>query len=305
MYDVAIIGSGPAGYSAGIYSSRYQLKTIIFGKMMGGTLSQAHKVCNYPGMQDIAGMDLSTKMHEHAQANGCEMKFESITSVEKKGDTFLLLSDSGNTYESKTVLLTTGTERTKLTIPNEKKYLGKGLSYCATCDGNFYKDKTVGVIGGSSAATMAAIMLSNIAKQVYILYRGNELRGDPSWKEQVLKTENIHVLLSTVVTDLQGEERLESLKLSKKYKESNILDVDGVFVEIGSEPNKDLPILMGIESDEKGYLEVNQAQRANIDGIWAAGDCTTNSNGFRQVVTAASEGAIAANDIYQYLKGRS
>ncbi|MCD4756439.1 FAD-dependent oxidoreductase [bacterium] len=305
MYDVAIIGSGPAGYSAGIYSSRYQLKTIIFGKMMGGTMSEAHKVCNYPGIKDITGIDLSTQMSEHAQTNGCEIRFESIANVEKHGDTFLLTNNRGNSYKAKTVLLTTGTERSKLTIPNEDKYLGKGLSYCATCDGNFYKDKIVCVIGGSSAATMAAMMLSDIAKEVYIIYRGTELKGDPVWKKQAENKENIHVILETVVVGLEGDEKLSSIKLSREYKGSNILNTDGLFIEIGSEPNDDLPLKMGIETDDKGYLIVNQAQRTNIDGIWAAGDCTTNSNGFRQVVTATSEGAIASNDIYQYLKSRS
>jgi thioredoxin reductase (NADPH) len=302
MYDVAIIGSGPAGYSAGIYSSRYQLKTIIFGKMIGGTISEAHKVCNYPGIWNLSGMDLSMKMNEHATESGCENKYESITNIEKKEDHFVLTSDNGSTYETKTVILATGTERTKLHIPGEDEFLGKGVSYCATCDANFYKDKVVGVVGGSSAATMAAMLLSDIAKKVYIIYRGNELRGDIVWKNQVLTKENVVVLYSTLVSGLEGNECLIGAKLNKEYEGSNLLELDGLFIEVGSEPNKDLPSKIGIECDKKGYLLVNQAQRTNIDGIWAAGDCTTNSNGFRQVVTAVSEGAIAANDIYQYLQ---
>ena len=160
MYDIAIIGSGPAGYSAGIYGSRYQLKTIIFGKMLGGTVSDAHKICNYPGFIEISGLDLGTKMYEHAKETGCDVKFESVVDIKKTDDHFKISTDFGSEYEAKTVILTIGTERTKLTIPGEDDYLGKGLSYCATCDGNFYKGKTVGVIGGSSSATMAAIMLS-------------------------------------------------------------------------------------------------------------------------------------------------
>jgi thioredoxin reductase (NADPH) len=301
MYDIAIIGSGPAGYSAGIYSSRYQLNTVIFGKMMGGTASEAHKICNYPGFDDISGMELSNKMYEHAKNTGCNIKFESIANIEKLNNHFKLTTDLNKEYEAKTVLLAVGTERTKLSIPNEDKFLGKGLSYCATCDANFYKDKVVGVIGGSSAATMAAVMLSDLSKKVYILYRGEELRGDPTWKRQALKKENIEVLYKTVVTKLIGDDQLESLELNREYEGSNTLDVDGVFVEIGSEPNKNLPQKIGIKTDKNGYIEVDEAQRTNIKGIWAAGDCTTNSNGFRQVVTAVSEGAIASDDIYKYL----
>ena len=299
MYDVAIIGSGPAGYSAGIYSSRYQLKTIIFGKMLGGTVSEAHKICNYPGFPDICGLDLGTKMYEHAKETGCETKFESVVDVEKVDDHFKLKTDFGAEYEAKTVILTIGTERSKLTIPREDDYLGKGLSYCATCDGNFYKDKTVGVIGGSSSATMAAIMLSEIAKKVYIIYRGAELRGDPTWKAEALKKANIEVIYNTMVVGFEGKEKLESIKLSKEHKGSKLLNLDGLFIEIGSEPNKDLALKIGIKTDKRGYIMVDQAQKTNIDGIWAAGDCTTNSNGFRQIATAVSEGAIAANDIFK------
>jgi thioredoxin reductase (NADPH) len=301
MYDTAIIGSGPAGYSAGIYSSRYQLNTVIFGKMIGGTASEAHKICNYPGFDDISGMELSNKMYEHAKNTGCDIKFESIINIAKVDGHFKLTTDLDKEYEAKTVLLAVGTERTKLSIPNEDKFLGKGLSYCAICDANFYKDKVVGVIGGSSAATMAAVMLSDLSKKVYILYRGNELRGDPTWKRQALNKENIEVLYKTVVTKLMGDDKLESLELNREYEGSNTLDVEGVFVEIGSEPNKNLPQQIGVKTNKQGYIEVDEAQRTNIKGIWAAGDCTTNSNGFRQVVTAVSEGAIASNDIYKHI----
>ena len=149
---------------------------------------------------------------------------------------------------------------------------------------------------------MAAILLSDIARKVYIIYRGTELKGDPVWKEQVLEKDNVEVLYTTVVVGLEGDNLLSGAKLSKEYEGSNILNIDGLFIEVGSEPNKDLPLKIGVTTDEKGYLVVDQAQRTNIEGIWAAGDCTTNSNGFRQVVTAVSEGAIAANDIYQYLQ---
>ena len=302
MYDVAIIGSGPAGYSAGIYSCRYQLNTIIFGKMMGGTISEAHKVCNYPGFPNISGLDLGTKMYEHAKESKCDIQFESVTNIEKLDDYFKITTDLNKEYEAKTVILTVGTERTKLTIPNEEKYIGKGVSYCATCDANFYKDKTVAVIGGSSAATMAAMVLSEVAQKVYIIYRGKELRGDPAWRKQALSKPNVEAIYQTVIVGLEGEDTLQSLLLSKEYNGSKKLDLDGVFVEIGSEPNKHLANDLGLETDSKGYIKVDSGQKTNVEGIWAAGDCTTASNGFRQVVTAVAEGGIAANVVYKYLK---
>jgi thioredoxin reductase (NADPH) len=302
IYDIAIIGSGPAGLSASIYASRYRLKNIVFGKQIGGTIADAHKVCNYPGVSDVTGLELGTKMYQQAKKQGSETSFESIVDIKKENNVFKLITDSKKEYLAKTVIIATGTKRNKLAIPNEDKYLGKGVSYCATCDAMFYKDKIVGIIGGSNAATMAATMLSDIAKQVYIIYRGKELRGEPAWIEDVEKKKNITILFETIVVGLEGVDRLERVQLSKTYKNSPYLDVDGVFVEIGSEPNIDLPIKLGLDLDEKHYIKVKDDQSTSMEGIWAAGDCTTGSNGFRQVVTAVGEGGVAANSVYCYLK---
>ncbi|MDD2577822.1 MAG: FAD-dependent oxidoreductase [Candidatus Dojkabacteria bacterium] len=305
LYDIAIVGSGPASFSASIYASRYRLKNIIFGRQMGGTISDTHKVCNYPGVSDISGLELATRMYEQTKEQGAEISLESVKDIKKENNIFKLITDADKEYYSKTVIIATGTKRNKLALPREELFLGKGLSYCATCDGMFYKDKVVAVIGGSNAATMAASMLSDIAKQVYIIYRGTELRGEPAWIEVVETKENITVLFETLVIGLEGTDRLERVKLSKAYKNSSYLDVDGVFVEIGSEPNIVLPMKLGLELDERQYIKVEKDQSTNIEGIWAAGDCTTASNDFRQVVTAVAEGAIAANSIYVYLREHS
>jgi thioredoxin reductase (NADPH) len=301
-YDIAIVGSGPAGFTASIYASRYRLSNIVFGKMIGGTISEAHKVCNYPGFPDISGFELGMKFHEHAKMLGGETSNESITDIVKEGGVFKLVADSGITYLARTVVIATGTVRNKLGLANEDYYLGKGLSYCATCDAMFYKDKVVGIVGGSNAATMAAVLLADIAKKVYIIYRGTELRGEAVWIEQVKANSNIECIFTTVLTGLEGKDRLEKVKLSRPYKDSEYLNVDGLFIEIGSEPNKSLPVKLGVKLDEQGYVEVKQDQSTSIEGIWAAGDGTTGSNKFRQVVTSASEGSIAANSILEYLK---
>jgi len=308
IYDIAIIGSGPAAYSASIYASRYKLLNIIFGKIVGGTISEAHKVCNYPGLPDITGIELGMKFEAQAKELGGEVAYESVVDIWRKKDdtTFHIMTDKNNNqYEAKTVILTTGTERNKLMLADEDKYLGKGLSYCATCDAMFYKDKTVAVVGGKNAAVMSATMLSDIAKKVYLIYRGTELLGEPMWVDQLMERKNVEIILKTLPIGLEGENRLERIKLSQPYNGEQYVNVDGVFIEIGSEPNALLPNILGIDVDEKKYIKVDNTQATSLEGVWAAGDCTTASNGFRQVVTAVGEGGIAANAIYKYLAQKS
>ena len=301
VYDIAIIGSGPAGLTASIYASRYKLSNIVFGKEIGGTITGAHKICNFPGLQDISGIDLGMRMYEHAKSLGGQYIAEGIKDIKKENSKFVLISETGKEYLSKTVIIATGTNRNKLNLPNEEYYLGKGLSYCCTCDGMFFKNKIVAVVGGSSAATMAACMLSDIAKKVYIIYRGAQLRGDKTWIEDAVNKKNVEVIYTTVVTALEGKDKLERIKLSKPYNDSEYLDVDGIFVEIGSEPSIDIPSKLGVELDEKGFIKVLANQSTNINGVWAAGDCTNSMDNFKQVVVACAQGAVASNSIYSYL----
>jgi len=305
IYDIAIVGSGPAAYSASIYASRYKLSNIIFGKIVGGTISEAHMVCNYPGLQDISGIELSAKFEKQAKDLGAGIAYESVVDIKKVDGIFHIYTDRNNQYEAKTVILTTGTERNKLMLPDEEKYLGKGLSYCATCDAMFYRDKTVAVVGGKNAAVMSATMLSDIAKKVYLIYRGTELLGEPMWVDQLMARKNVEIILKTLPIGLEGENRLERIKLSQPYKGEQYVSVDGVFIEIGSEPDGLFADILGLEVDAKKYIKVDQTQATNIEGIWAAGDCTTASNGFRQVVTAVGEGGIAANSIFKYLSQKA
>lgn len=300
-YDIAIIGSGPAAYSASIYASRYKLTSIIIGKIIGGTITDAHKVCNYPGLPDISGLELGMKFEKQAKDLGGEVVYESVNDIKKENGLFYVHTDKNNEYEAKTVILATGTERNKLMLPDEAKYLGKGLSYCVTCDAMFYKDKTVAVIGGKNAAIMGANLLADIAKKVYLIYRGTELLAEPMWVDQLKEKNNVEIIYKTLPVGLEGEPRLQRIKLSQPYNDNQYVDVDGVFIEIGSEPNAILCSQLNVDVDEKKYIRVDQTQATNIDGVWAAGDCTTASNGFRQVVTATAEGAIAANAIYTYL----
>jgi thioredoxin reductase (NADPH) len=306
IYDIAIVGSGPAAYSASIYASRYKLSNIIFGKIVGGTISEAHMVCNYPGLPDITGIELSAKFEKQAKDLGAGIAYESVVDIKKKEGIFHIYTDKDNNqYEAKTVILTTGTERNKLMLPGEDKYLGKGLSYCATCDAMFYKDKTVAVVGGKNAAVMSATMLSDIAKKVYVIYRGTELLGEPMWVDQLMSRKNVEIILKTLPIGLEGENRLERIKLSQPHNGEQHVNVDGAFIEIGSEPDGLFSNMLGLEVDTKKYIKVDQSQATNLEGVWAAGDCTTASNGFRQVVTAVGEGGIAANSIFKYLSQKA
>jgi len=207
-------------------------------------------------------------------------------------------------YDQKDINLT-DEQRNKLAVPGEDKYLGKGVSYCATCDAMFYKNKVVGVVGGSNAAIMAATLLADIAKQVYIIYRGIALRGEPAWIDDVKSKKNVEIILTTVVTAIEGDGAVERVKLSKEFNGSYYLNIDGLFIEIGSEPNADLPNKLGVALDEENYIIVKDDQSTSIEGVWAAGDATTNSNKLQQVATAVGEGAVAANSVYSYLKNAS
>lgn len=297
-YDLIIIGSGPAAYSASLYASRYKIDHLIIGAMPCGTASSAHRICNFPGFKKITGLELMMKMREQVMEYGVNEMMDKVTGVVKNDDgTFTVQTQSNGDFSCKKVLVAVGTERRKLGIPSEKKFEGKGISYCATCDGMFYKDKTVAVLGGSNSANMAAVYLADICKKVYIVYRRDKLRGEELWIDEVMKNEKIEVVFNANAVELLGEDSLKSIRLDK---DNMVLDVEGVFVEIGSTPGLDFDL--GVELNEHGYIVVNHEQKTNVDGIYAAGDITTNSNQFEQIIVACAEGAVAANTIYYDLK---
>lgn len=302
MYDLIIIGAGPAGLSASIYASRYGIGHIIVGQILGGQISQTHSIDNYPGMEDMSGFEFAKKWGDHAKKYGTEIKPVLVKKIEKSDDLFNVELENGETLKGKTVLLATGTKRRELSIPGEKEFSGKGVSYCATCDGFFYKNKTVAVIGGSNAAAGAALYLANICQKVYIIYRKGELRCEPFWNEAIKKNEKIEVIYETNVIEFLGNEKINKIKLDKIHKNSDELEIDGVFVEIGSDPDISYAKDLNIETDEEGYIKIKKDCSASTEGVWAAGDITDGSDKFRQVITAAAEGAIAVRSVFNYLK---
>ncbi|MFW6109947.1 MAG: NAD(P)/FAD-dependent oxidoreductase [Patescibacteria group bacterium] len=303
-YDLVIVGSGPAGYTAGIYARRFKLKTLIVGKSPGGTIADAHKVCNFPTFGEIAGEELTRRMHDVAKDLGVKSVTARVEKIGRKDYGFLLETTSSGEVKGDAVLLATGTKRRKLNLEHEDYFLGRGVSYCATCDGPFFQDKIVAVVGGSNAATTAALYLSEIAKRVYLIYRKDELRGEEMWKDQVEENPKIEVVYNTNVVSLGGENKLERIGLDNEFAGKDFIRVDGLFVEIGSVPANALAKKIGLDLSEEGYLRVGEDQSTNLPGFYGAGDITTGSGGLKQVITACSEGAIAATNIYKFLKSK-
>lgn len=293
LYDVAIIGGGPAGISAGIYAARFKLNAIIISNSLGGTAQSAHLIENYPGFGAVSGFELMQKFREHLKIFEIPVLEKHVYSATREKDYFNIKLNEQE-IKAKYILIATGTKRRKLGVPGESKFYGKGVSYCVTCDAFFYRGKTVAVVGGSDAANMGAILLASMAEKVYIIYRRDKLRGELIWIDRVITNPKIEVLYNSTVTEVIGNEFVEGVKL----EDGRTIKVDGVFVEIGSLPECCCANELGVKLSEKGYIIVDSTQKTNVDRVYAAGDVTTGSNGFQQIVTAASEGVIAIKSIF-------
>jgi len=295
-YDLVIIGAGPSGLTAAIYAARYKLNTIVIGEQIGGMAAEAEEIHNFPSHKKITGIELIKKMREQVENFGVEIKNSYVNSI-KKIDSQFLVKTSSTEYKAKKIILATGTEKRKLGLDLEDKFLGKGISYCATCDAAFFKNKVVGVVGGSNSALTAALLLSKFANKVYIIYRKNKFfRAEPKLVEEVEKNEKIKSIFNSNVTELIGENKLEGVKLDNGDK----LNLDGLFIEIGSVPNLKLAEELGIELEEN-HIKVDKKQRTNIRGVFACGDVTNSP--LKQIIVACAQGAIAANSAYEELKG--
>ncbi len=301
-YSLIIIGAGPAGMTASIYASRFKVDNLIIGQSPGGLVLEAHKICNYPSEPEISGVELVTKMQQQVESLGASIVLDKVKEIKNTGkDEFYLQTESGKEFWTRTILLASGTEHRKLNLSGENEFLGKGVSYCATCDAMFYRDKNVAVIGGSDSANISSLYLSEVASKVYQIYRKDSLRGERAWIEQIKNNDKIEVIFNTEVKSLKGEEKLEKVVLDKPYQGKKELTVEGLFIEIGTVPQRELIYILGVKINKQGYVEVGQDQKTDQDRVWAAGDITNGSNNFRQIITACSEGAVAAENIYKYL----
>jgi thioredoxin reductase (NADPH) len=294
MYDLIILGGGPAGLNAALYAARSNLKVILISKIVGGAIAEAHKVENWLGTKSISGMELVNNFIEHVKSYNVEIKEEDIKGIRKKNDFF----EVNGAYQAKKIIIALGTERRKLDVDGEDKFLGKGVSYCATCDGAFFKNKIVGVVGGANSAADAALSLADIAKKVYVIYRGENLRAEPKRVEMINKNKKIEVICCVNVKEIKGDKMMKSVLLDNGKE----IAMDGLFVEIGSVPATTMAKEIGVELSADGCIKVDERNSTNIKGVYAAGDITCSSNRFKQVITAASEGAIAAKSVYEEIK---
>ena len=304
-YDLIIIGGGPAGLAASIYASRYLLKHLIITDLMGGTISGTHLIDNYPGIEEISGFEFSQKLIKHAKKYKTNIILQRVNRIKKIKDFFELALINGEKIITENILIAVGNKKRRLGVPGEESFLGKGVSYCATCDGFFYKNKTVAVIGGNDSALGAALYLAELTNKVYLIYRKSNFRAEPYWIKGVENNKKIKTVFNANVIEFLGKTKLESIKLDKKYKQTNKIILEGVFIEIGAEPEIKFAESLKIKTNKNGFIEVKSDGSTSVPGVWAAGDITDGSDGFCQVITAAAEGAIAARSIYKSLKNES
>lgn len=299
IYDVVIIGSGPAGLSAAVYAQRAKLDTLIIEKemMSGGQVLNTYEVDNYPGLPGINGFDLGMKFRGHADDLGAKFVTDEVVRIEN-GDAVRQVVCGENTYVTKTVIIASGAAHRKLGVLGEEELTGMGVSYCATCDGAFFKNKVTAVVGGGDVALEDAIFLARMCKKVYLIHRRDQLRGARSLQEKLFSLENVEILWDTVVEEIQGVDKVERLRLSnKKTEEHSSLELDGVFVAVGITPNSQA--FAEILEMDHGYIVAGEDGGTSVPGIFAAGDVRTKQ--LRQIVTAVSDGANAITSVERYL----
>ena len=294
MYDIIIIGGGPAGLTAGIYGVRANKKVLVIeSTACGGQIINTSHIDNYPVAPHITGIEFGQTLEKQARDLGVEIEFDTVTSSSKDSDSFTVVAED-DSYSGKSVIIATGTQPRKLGLTNEDDFVGRGISYCATCDGKFYEHKTVAVNGGGNSALHEALYLSNIASKVYLIHRRDEFRGSDSLVDKVKSKDNIELVLNSTIVELLGDGKLQSIKLD----DGRTIEIDGLFVSIGRMPNA-ATLCTGLALADGDYVSASDDCKTNIDGLFVAGDVRAKE--IRQLVTATADGAIAATMAIQYL----
>ncbi len=293
MYDIIVIGGGPAGLTAALYARRANKSVLVIEKAtFGGQITYSPKVENIPGFISLTGNEFAEKLVEQVLEQGAEVEAAEVEKVEVEGDIKKVTTDCGDVFEGKSLIIATGARHRLLGLPNEESYIGEGISFCAVCDGAFYEDKTVAVIGGGNSALQEALLLSDLAKKVYVVQNLDFLTGEEKLSEQLSERDNIEVILGTVVKELHGEGELTGITVTEeKTGKDTLLEVDGMFIAIGLVPQNEI-FTEVITLDDRGYAEAGEDCITSALGIFAAGDCRKKR--IRQVTTAAADGAIAA-----------
>ena len=296
MYDIIIIGAGPSGMSAALYALRANKKVLLLEKeCFGGQIINASSIENYPALSNVSGYDFATNLYNQIKSLGVILKYEEVLEVTDKKE---VITRKG-TYKGKNIIIATGLKKRKLNLENEDKLLGSGISYCATCDGNFYKNKKVAVVGGGNTALEDALYLSNIASKVYLIHRRDKFRGEKKLISEVKEKNNIELILNSNITKIIGKDNLNSIEITDNRNNISKLEIEGLFIAIGNIPDNNR-FKNIIDLDENGYIIANANLKTKTDNIYVAGD--TRVKTLRQLVTATSDGAIAATEIIKEME---
>lgn len=301
QYDVIIIGSGPAGLTAAVYATRANLKTLLFeAETPGGKLTKTYSIENYPGFKSISGVDLAMQMMEHGTEFGAEIEYEPVERIEDHGEYKKVFGAYGNEYTAKAVIIATGTKERTLDLPGSEELTGRGISYCAVCDGAFYRNKDVVVVGGGNSALEEALYLTQLVNKVYIVIRRDVFRADATVVDKVKKNDKIEIITKSLPHALITDDNvLTGLEIENvDNHELRVISCSGIFPYIGADASTEFVKDLGI-TDERGYIVVDKNMATAVEGIYAAGDVTVKD--LRQVVTATNDGAIAANSVARYL----
>lgn len=302
IYDIIIIGSGPAGLSSVIYAQRAMLKALVIEKMpmSGGQVLNTEQIDNYAGLLGINGFEMGMKFREHADKLGAQFEEGTVVKVEVQDPIKKVHTEDGRVFEAKAIIIANGAEHAKMGVKGEAEFGGRGVSYCATCDGAFYRGKVTAVFGGGDVAVEDAIFLSRICTKVYLVHRRDELRAAKVLQDEVLHKENVEMVWDSQLEEIVGNEKVEKVVVkNKKTGEVREIEIDGVFIGIGMAPQTEIYRESGIEINEKGYIVAGEDCKTNVPGVFVAGDVRTKQ--LRQVITACADGAVAITNLERYL----
>ncbi|GAB4307587.1 MAG: thioredoxin-disulfide reductase [Promethearchaeota archaeon] len=304
LYDLLVVGAGCAGLAASIYAKRFNMDVLVVGREFGGLIATTHVVENYPGFPSISGAGLVEEFRKHVDSLSVPVLEDEVTKLELREEGsrrwFVASTAWSGTFKARTVLLATGTVRRKLGVPGEEEFAGRGVSYCATCDGPLFKGKVLAVVGGSDSAAKEALYLASLAKKVYIFYRRAEIRAEPINKDRVYANSKIEVVPNTNVLEIVGDEVVTGVRLDTR---DGIFPLDGVFIEIGADPANSLVAGLGVELNEKGEVVIDDKSATNMAGLFAAGDVANAS--YKQAITGVAEGVRAAFTAYELVSAQN
>lgn len=301
IYDTIIIGGGVTAFGAAMYAGRFTMKTLVVGETLGGTIILTDVVENYPGFKKLTGMELANNISEHAKEYGIEVENDRVVKARKVEKIFEVETASGKKFTGRTVIIATGTQWKKLNAPGEEEYANKGVHYCALCDGAFYRNKVIGVVGGGDSAVKEALLLSTYGSQVYLFVRGEKPRPEPVNEIKLEKNKKITVFTKVNVKEIKGNgKKVTSVILDKEVNGSKEFMLDALFVEIGHLPLSELAVQLGVKLNAKNEIPINRLSETNVPGVYAAGDVVDTK--FKQAITGVAEGVTAAYSAYQHIQ---